>query len=127
DILRDEQRPGFVDLKTYRYMGHSMSDPQKYRTKEEVERFKERDSINALAHHLMSERRAGDGQPVLTEQRFMEIQREVKETVRAAIEFAESSPAPDPAKELYSDVLVNPQRGMSPSGEYVHGAKNPLL
>ncbi|MFZ4576288.1 MAG: thiamine pyrophosphate-dependent enzyme, partial [Phycisphaerales bacterium] len=45
DWCRNEQKPAFVDLKTYRYLGHSMSDPQKYRTKEEVEMFKGKDSI----------------------------------------------------------------------------------
>jgi TPP-dependent pyruvate/acetoin dehydrogenase alpha subunit len=42
DACRENQRPAFVDLKTYRYLGHSMSDPQKYRTKEEVDQFKAR-------------------------------------------------------------------------------------
>src|SRR3954469_5621503 len=73
DVLREEQRPGFVDLKTYRYLGHSMSDPQKYRTKDEVDQFKERDSINALAAYLMSERQGKDGKPALTEESFLEI------------------------------------------------------
>jgi hypothetical protein len=49
DECRDLQRPGFVDFKTYRYQGHSMSDPQKYRTKDEVDEFKEKDSIAKLA------------------------------------------------------------------------------
>jgi len=127
DACREDQRPGFVDLKTYRYQGHSMSDPQKYRTKEEVDQFKERDSINALANHLLSERRGEDGQPAMTEAQFVDMQTEVKEAVRASLEFAEQSPEPDPATELYSDVLINPQPNMSPLGDYVHGAKNPLL
>jgi pyruvate dehydrogenase E1 component alpha subunit len=126
DILRDEQRPGFVDLKTYRYLGHSMSDPQKYRTKEEVDGFKERDSINALANYLMNERQT-DGRPSLTEEAFLEMQREVKEVVRDSLEFAEKSPAPSVESELYSDVLIHPLRNMSPMGEYVHGERNPLL
>jgi pyruvate dehydrogenase E1 component alpha subunit len=127
DFCRENQRPGFVDLKTYRYQGHSMSDPQKYRTKEEVDQFKERDSINALANHLMNVRRGQDGKPAMTEERFLEMQKEVKEVVRASLEFAEQSAAPDPATELYSDVMVNPQPNMTPSGEYVRGEKNPLL
>jgi pyruvate dehydrogenase E1 component alpha subunit len=121
DACRDEQRPAFVDLKTYRYQGHSMSDPQKYRTKEEVDTFKERDSINALASHLMNERKC------LTEAQFTDMQTEVKEVVRAAIDFAEKSPFPDVETELYSDVYANPQPNLSPSGEYLRGAKNPLL
>jgi pyruvate dehydrogenase E1 component alpha subunit len=126
DILRDEQRPGFVDLKTYRYLGHSMSDPQKYRTKEEVDQFKERDSINALAAYLMNERKTGEGKPALTEQAFTGMQGEVKEIVRDAIEFAEQSPAPD-GSELYTDVFVNPLPNSSPAQGYQHGAANPLL
>jgi pyruvate dehydrogenase E1 component alpha subunit len=127
DLCRDEQRPGFVDLKTYRYLGHSMSDPQKYRTKDEVDQFKEKDSINALAAYLMNERRGKDGTPALTEESFLAIQREVKDRVRQALEFAESSPAPDVEAELYSDVYINPQPNLSPTRDYIHGAKNPLL
>ncbi|CAE7441251.1 pdhA, partial [Symbiodinium necroappetens] len=121
DILREEQRPGFVDLKTYRYQGHSMSDPQKYRTKEEVAEFKERDCVDTLAHHLLSERGC------LSEDEFKQMQKEAKDIAKNAVKFAESSEDPDPETELYSDVFVNPQKGLSPSGEYVEGVKNPLL
>ncbi|MBX3376458.1 MAG: pyruvate dehydrogenase (acetyl-transferring) E1 component subunit alpha [Phycisphaeraceae bacterium] len=127
DLCREKQVPAFVDLKTYRYLGHSMSDPQKYRTKEEVEQYKAKDSIDALAAHLMNVRKKKDGSPCLTEAEFLEMQKDVKEVVRRAIDFAEQSPAPDPEAELYSDVLVNPQPGMSPIREYHQGAKNPLL
>jgi len=126
DWCRDNQKPAFVDLKTYRYLGHSMSDPQKYRTKEEVEQFKGKDSIDRYASVLMNERKGPDGGPILNEQMMMDMQAEVKETVRAAIEFAENSAVPD-ASELYTDVLLNPMPNMSPSGEYRIGAKNPLL
>jgi pyruvate dehydrogenase E1 component alpha subunit len=126
DWCRDQQKPAFVDVKTYRYQGHSMSDPQKYRTKEEVDRFKEKDSINALASHLMNERKGREGQPVLSEERFLEMQKEIKEVVREAIEFAEQSPLPL-LEELYTDVLVNPLPGMSPVREYGEGERNPLL
>jgi pyruvate dehydrogenase E1 component alpha subunit len=127
DWCREHQKPAFVDLKTYRYLGHSMSDPQKYRTKEEVEQYKAKDSIDRLAAQLMNERKNPDGSPVLTEQAFMQMQDEVKEISRRSVEFAEQSPAPDPATELYSDVLYSPMRNMSPLGEYVQGVKNPLL
>ncbi|MCG3122170.1 MAG: Acetoin:2,6-dichlorophenolindophenol oxidoreductase subunit alpha [Phycisphaerales bacterium] len=131
DACRDEQRPAFVDLKTYRYLGHSMSDPQKYRTKEEVEQFKAKDSIDRMAHYLMSERKAGNNASAsefaLSDARFQEMQAEIKDIVRDAVEFAEESPVPDVATELYSDVLVNPQKNMSPMGDYTLGAKNPLL
>jgi pyruvate dehydrogenase E1 component alpha subunit len=121
DVIRDEQRPGFVNLHTYRYQGHSMSDPQKYRTKEEVEQHKERDCIDALAHHLLSEREC------LTEEEFKELQKEAKDTAKDAVKFAEKAPEPTPEAELYTDVYVNPQPGLSPIGEYHEGARNPLL
>lgn len=127
DHCRAKQVPAFVDLKTYRYLGHSMSDPQKYRTKEEVEQFKAKDSIDALAAHLMNARRKPDGSPSLTEAQFLEMQKEIKEVVRHALEFAEAAASPDPEAELYSDVLVNPAPNMSPIRDYIHGVKNPLL
>lgn len=120
DECREDQKPAFVDLKTYRYQGHSMSDPQKYRTKEEVAKWKERDSIDLLAHHLLSERKS------LSEEGFKAMQQEIRDVVREAVEFAESA-EPPPLDELYTDVLVNPQPGMSPIREYAKGAKNPLL
>ncbi len=121
DECRDLQRPGFVDLKTYRYQGHSMSDPQKYRTKDEVEQWKERDSIAALLSYVMSERGAID------EDGWKSMQQEIKEEVLEAVDFAENAEAPDPATELYSDVLIKPMEGMSPSGAYLHGERNPLI
>ena len=120
DRCRDEQRPGFVDLHTYRYQGHSMSDPQKYRTKDEVDTVKNRDSIELLAQHLMMVRKC------LSESAFQEMVDACKAEATDALEFAERAPAPDPS-ELYTDVFVNPQPGLSPTREYTMGAKNPLL
>ncbi len=126
DWCRENQKPAFVDLKTYRYLGHSMSDPQKYRTKEEVDQYKSKDSIDRLAAHLMEDRKGPDGKPILTEAQFIELQTEVKAVVKAALDFAESAAIPDES-ELYTDVFVNPQPNLSPTCEYTHGAKNPLL
>jgi pyruvate dehydrogenase E1 component alpha subunit len=126
DRCREEQKPAFVDMKTYRYLGHSMSDPQKYRTKEEVEQWKSRDSIDRFAHHLLNERRSPQGAAALTEAEFQDMQTEVKETVKHAIDFAENAPIPD-ASELYTDVFVNPQPNLSPTRDYTIGAKNPVL
>jgi pyruvate dehydrogenase E1 component alpha subunit len=120
DECREKQRPGFVDLHTYRYQGHSMSDPQKYRTKDEVEKKKESDSIARLASHLLSERKS------LTEQQYEKMQEEVKEAVRVGMEFAENSPIPE-MSELYSDVYVNMEPGLSPTAPYATGARNPML
>ncbi len=122
DECRDEQKPAFIDIHTYRYKGHSMSDPQKYRTKEEVEKYeKERDSIAMLAAHLMNERKC------LSEKDWQALQDELTDIVKDAVKFADESPWPDPEKELYSDVMLNPHPGMSPSGQYIEGEKNPLL
>ncbi|MCA9300774.1 MAG: pyruvate dehydrogenase (acetyl-transferring) E1 component subunit alpha, partial [Phycisphaerales bacterium] len=84
DECREKSRPGFVDLKTYRYQGHSMSDPQKYRTKEEVETFKERDSIASLLHHLMEERQC------LSEDDWAQMRESLRDEVKASVDAAES-------------------------------------
>lgn len=130
DELREKQRPGFVDLQTYRYQGHSMSDPQKYRTKEEVEKVKEADSIDLLARHLLGSaqnaRRDSLSFGTMSEEEFAEMQKGVKAEVAAAVKFAEDSPIPD-SSELYTDVYARPMRNLSPIREYTHGAKNPLL
>jgi pyruvate dehydrogenase E1 component alpha subunit len=126
DWCREHQKPAFIDLKTYRYLGHSMSDPQKYRTKEEVDQFKGKDSIDRMTHVLMNERKAKDGKPLLSEAQFMDIQTEVKDIVKKAMDFAENSPVPE-MSELFTDVMLNPQANMSPTAVYTHGAKNPLL
>ncbi|HED53348.1 MAG TPA: pyruvate dehydrogenase (acetyl-transferring) E1 component subunit alpha [Phycisphaerales bacterium] len=120
DECRDLQRPAFIDLKTYRYQGHSMSDPQKYRTKDEVDRYKKKDSIANLLHHLMTERNCID------EAGWKAMRKELSAEVKEAVEFAEQAPKPDPS-ELFTDVYTNPQPNLSPSAVYHHGEKNPLL
>ena len=121
DECRDLQRPAFVDLKTYRYQGHSMSDPQKYRTKDEVDEFKEKDSIAALVHHLMNDRKC------ITEDGWDDMQTELRTEVREAVAAAEAAETPSVEDELYSDVFVNIQPNLSPTRDYIHGSKNPLL
>jgi pyruvate dehydrogenase E1 component alpha subunit len=121
DRCREKQRPAFVDLLTYRYQGHSMSDPQKYRLKDEVETIKQRDSITLLERHLITERKC------FSEADMDAVVAAAKAAALDAVEFAESAPVSDPAAELYSDVYMNPQANLSPLGEYVRGAKNPLL
>ena len=92
--------PYLLDLKTYRYRGHSMSDPAKYRTKEEVSKMRsESDPIDQLRTRLLDE-------GVLDEEFLKAIDKAVKETVGKAAEFAQNSPEPDPA-ELWTDVLVD--------------------
>ncbi|MEQ8769875.1 MAG: pyruvate dehydrogenase (acetyl-transferring) E1 component subunit alpha [Phycisphaerales bacterium] len=121
DECRDLQRPAFVDLKTYRYQGHSMSDPQKYRTKDEVDEWKGKDSIAALVDYCMNERGC------LDEDAWKDMQKEIKDQVLEAVEFAENATDPVPADELATDVYANPQPNLSPTEDYHHGAKNPLM
>ncbi|MEL6740343.1 MAG: pyruvate dehydrogenase (acetyl-transferring) E1 component subunit alpha [Planctomycetota bacterium] len=121
DECRDLQQPAFVDFKTYRYQGHSMSDPQKYRTKDEVEEFKGQDSIAALLDHLMNKRSAID------EDAWKAMQKEIRGIVKAAVDFAEKADAPGIEEELASDVYALPAKNLSPTETYHHGSKNPLL
>ncbi len=96
---RTGKGPQILELQTYRYRGHSMSDPAKYRSKEEVARMRqEHDPIDHLRQKLLAEGHAD-------ENALKNLDREVKEIISAATEFAQSSPEPDPA-ELYTDVLV---------------------
>jgi pyruvate dehydrogenase E1 component alpha subunit len=90
--------PYLMEVKTYRYRGHSMSDPAKYRTREEVQKMRtERDCIEA-ARHMLEQQGVGEAE-------FKRIDDEVKARVQDAADFAQSSPEPDPA-ELWTDVLV---------------------
>ena len=126
DDCREMQRPGFVDFKTYRYLGHSLSDPQKYRTREEVESYKEKDSIASLVSVLMKPKNEG-GRESLTEEGWKAMRKEISNVVKEAIEYADQAPIPEVDKELYSDVYIHLMPQMSPAGEYVMGQKNPLL
>ncbi|MFO0083195.1 MAG: pyruvate dehydrogenase (acetyl-transferring) E1 component subunit alpha [Phycisphaerales bacterium] len=120
DRCRENSRPAFVDLLTYRYQGHSMSDPQKYRAKDEVEMFKSRDSIALLEQHLLTERKC------VTEADVDKIVAECKAIAADSADFAESAPIPA-AEELFSDVYAEIVPNLSPAATYVHGEKNPLL
>ena len=88
--------PTLLDIRTYRYKGHSMSDPQKYRTKEEVSEWMDKDPIEHCETVILENK-------WLTEKKIQEIQDWVKNEVKESVEFAENSPYPEP-KELYEDV-----------------------
>jgi pyruvate dehydrogenase E1 component alpha subunit len=98
DRARKESAPGFLEIKTYRYKGHSMSDPAKYRTKEELENYKNLDPILILKTELQK-------QGILSEDDFSAMDEEAKSIARKAADFAESSPEPA-FMSLYEDVLV---------------------
>lgn len=96
--VRAGKGPYLLDIQTYRYKGHSMSDPQKYRTKEEVAEYKEQDPISQVLAVIKKKRYA-------TQKTLDEIMARVKEQVEESVKFAEESPYPD-ASELYEDVYM---------------------
>ena len=90
--------PFLLEVKTYRYRGHSMSDPAKYRTREEVQKMRtERDCIESARQRL--------AELGMDEAALKAVDDEVKRVVQDAADFAQSSPEPEPS-ELYTDVLL---------------------
>ncbi|ABF52246.1 pyruvate dehydrogenase (acetyl-transferring) E1 component subunit alpha [Sphingopyxis alaskensis] len=96
--VRAGRGPVLMELKTYRYRGHSMSDPAKYRSREEVQAV--RDKSDAIEHLKKLMEGAGIG-----EDRIKDIDKEIRAIVAESADFAESAPEPD-LSELYTDVLV---------------------
>jgi pyruvate dehydrogenase E1 component alpha subunit len=96
--VREERRPLLVEAVTYRFRGHSMADPEDYRTKEEVAEWRERDPIPAFGGLLERE-------GILTAEQREQIDRDAMERVEDAVAFAEASPFPGP-EMLYEDVYV---------------------
>jgi pyruvate dehydrogenase E1 component alpha subunit len=95
---REERRPQLVEAVTYRFRGHSMADPEEYRSKDEVEEWRGRDPIQAFAKRLQAE-------DVISEEQFEELDKKAIETVDEAVRFADDSPFPD-LDSLYDDVYV---------------------
>jgi len=99
DYCRSGKGPMILEMKTYRYRGHSMSDPAKYRTREEVQTVREkRDPIEHLGQKLVS-------RGIATEDELKAIDKEIRLVVNTAAEYAIESPEPD-ASELYTDVTA---------------------
>jgi pyruvate dehydrogenase E1 component alpha subunit len=96
--VREERRPLLVEAVTYRFRGHSMADPEEYRTKEEVARWRERDPLPAFGGLLVRE-------GVIDESERERMDEQAIARVDGAVEFAEASPFP-PAESLYDDVYV---------------------
>jgi pyruvate dehydrogenase E1 component alpha subunit len=95
---REERKPQLVEAVTYRYRGHSMADPEEYRSKEEVEEWRERDPIKAFSDRLVDE-------GVLTEDDVKEFDERAIEVIDEAVKFADNSPFPD-LDSLYDDIYV---------------------
>ncbi len=97
---RSGKGPYILEIKTYRYRGHSMSDPAKYRTREEVQKMREeRDAIEHVRELLLSGGHA-------SEDDLKAIDKEIKDVVNASAEFAKESPEPAP-EELWTDVYAD--------------------
>jgi pyruvate dehydrogenase E1 component alpha subunit len=97
--IRKEPHPAFVEVRTYRYRGHSMSDPASYRTKQELEKYRLDDPITRLRAQLTREGK-------LTNEQFDQLDKKAKETVLTSVKFAEKSPQP-PLDKLYDYTYAN--------------------
>lgn len=98
DYIRSGNGPYFLEIMTYRFRGHSMGDPERYRQQEEVRCWQENDPIGIYQEHLIANK-------VATLKELNEIELSVIEEVKDAVEFAESSPEPSP-DELFKDIYV---------------------
>ncbi len=97
-MVRKEHVPRFLEIKTYRYKGHSMSDPAKYRSKEELSFYKEKDPIRILKQYMVDRK-------LITEAGYGRIDASCKKKCDEAVKFAEASPEPD-VSALYDDVFA---------------------
>ena len=96
---RAESKPFFLDIDTYRFKGHSMSDPRKYRTNEEEAEFEAHDPIDNLSRYLTSSK-------LMTEEEIKAMSKSVRSEIREALEWAKKSPDPD-VSELHHDVYAD--------------------
>ena len=97
DYVREGNGPVIIEAKTYRYRGHSMSDPAKYRTRDEIDEYRQnRDPIDSLRGILLKEGLA-------TEDVIKKIEQKVKSLMKEIVDFSENSPEPD-LSELYTDI-----------------------
>lgn len=99
DRCRETSKPAFVDMRCYRFKGHSMSDPRKYRTHDEESKWELEDPIDRLAAHLQ-------GAGAITAEDTKALAKTVRQEIRTAVDWAKESPEP-PIEELYHDVYVD--------------------
>ena len=104
DKIRSGEGPFFLEIITYRYRGHSMGDPERYRQADEIKKWQENDPIGILRNVLI-------GEKIVTEAELDVIDAQVEDEVQAAVQFAESSPDPEP-EALFENVYA---------GEYTDG------
>lgn len=103
DRTKSGQGPQFLEMITYRYEGHSMGDPLRYRTKDEVEKWREDDAIGVIERHLLQILE-------VDKERLEAIDQAVEKELDEAVIFAEESPLPAP-EELFTDIYVEAQHG----------------
>lgn len=97
--VRAGKGPYLLEMKTYRYRGHSMSDPAKYRPKEEVDDIKaNHDPIETFKELILTH-------PHISEDSLKDTEKKIKELMKEVVEFSQQSPEPDPS-ELYTDILI---------------------
>ncbi len=96
--VRAGKGPYLLEFRTYRYKGHSMSDPAKYRTKEEVENYKKKDPVEQVKNTILKNK-------IATQDYLDEIDEKIKAIVAESVKFAEESPFPDPS-EAFKDIYV---------------------
>jgi TPP-dependent pyruvate/acetoin dehydrogenase alpha subunit len=113
---REERKPQLVEAVTYRFRGHSMADPEEYRTKEEVEEWRKRDPIESFGKRLMDEGVVSDGD-------LAKLDEQAIATVDDAVKFADKSPFPD-LDSLYDHVYVY---GEQVKGWYTVDERSPDL
>jgi pyruvate dehydrogenase E1 component alpha subunit len=99
---RKDGLPTLLEVGTYRFMGHSMSDPGNYRTRAEIEKHQERDPVKLFADSLKKMNVADDAA-------LGEIEKRVKEVVERSVKFADESPEPAP-EELFTHIYASPIR-----------------
>jgi pyruvate dehydrogenase E1 component alpha subunit len=97
---REKGGPTLLEIKTYRYKGHSISDPQKYRTKEEGEEYKEKDPVQQVMKTILANK-------IAKQEDITAIDARINEVVAGSVKFAEESPLPDD-NEVLKDVYVDP-------------------
>ena len=96
--IREGKGPYYLEIKTYRYRGHSVSDPAKYRTKDELQHYKNLDPLETLKEKMLSLN-------MIDQNEIDELEAAMKKEMDEAVEFAENSPFPHPS-ELYTDNYI---------------------
>lgn len=98
DEVRKDNLPWFVEIRTYRYRGHSMSDPQKYRSKEELEEYQKVDPVERMKTFIIENK-------ITSKKKVEELEEKIENKVLEAIEYAENAEAPEP-DALYEDMFA---------------------